>query len=67
MTRRLLEEQIAVAVFLERVRRMMPCGMCHRDTERGIKVLWYCEVLQQAGAKVYRCAIKAPRVTLTGT
>ena len=38
-----------------------------RDTERGIKVLRYCEVLQRGGAKVYRCAIKAPRVTRTGT
>ena len=37
-----------------------------RDTERGIKVLRYCEVLQRGGAKVYRCAIKAPRVTRTG-
>ena len=27
----------------------------------------YCEVLQRGGAKVYRCAIKAPRVTRTGT
>ena len=38
-----------------------------RDTKRGIKVLRYCEVLQRGGAKVYRCAIKAPRVTRTGT
>ena len=38
-----------------------------RDTERGIKVLRFCEVLQRGGAKVYRCAIKAPRVTWTGT
>ena len=38
-----------------------------RDTERRIKVLWYCEVLRRGGAKVYRCAIKAPRVTRTGT
>ena len=27
----------------------------------------YCEVLQRGGARVYRCAIKAPRVTRTGT
>ena len=38
-----------------------------RDTERGIKVLCYCEVLQRGDAEVYRCAIKAPRVTRTGT
>ena len=38
-----------------------------RDTEREIKVLRYCEVLQRGGAKVYRCAIKAPRETRTGT
>ena len=38
-----------------------------RETEREIKVLWYCEVLQLGGAKVYRCAIRAPRVTRTGT
>ena len=31
-----------------------------RETERGIKALRYCEVLQPGGAKVYRCAIKAP-------
>ena len=38
-----------------------------RDTERGIKVLRYCEVLLRGGAKVYRCAITAPHVTRTGT
>ena len=38
-----------------------------RDTERGIKVMRYCEVLQRAGVKVYRCAIETPRVTRTGT
>ena len=38
-----------------------------RDTERGIKVRRYCEVLQRGGAKVYRCAIKVPRVTRSGT
>ena len=38
-----------------------------RDAERGIKVLRYCEVLQRGGAYVYRCAIKALRVTRTGT
>ena len=38
-----------------------------RDTRRGIKVLRYCEVLQRGGAKINRCAIKAPRVTRTGT
>ena len=38
-----------------------------RETTRRIKVLRYCEVLQRGGAKVYRCAIKAPRVTRTGT
>ena len=38
-----------------------------RETDRRIKVLRYCEVLQRGGAKVYRCAIKAPRVTRTGT
>ena len=38
-----------------------------RETERGIKVLPYCEVLQRGGAKVYQYAIKAPRVTRTGT
>ena len=38
-----------------------------RDTEREIKVLWYCEVLQRGGAKVYRCEIKVPRETRTGT
>ena len=38
-----------------------------RDTERRIKVLRYCEVLQRGGAKAYRCVIKAPRVTRTGT
>ena len=27
----------------------------------------YCEVLQRGGAKVYRCATRAPRVTRTGT
>ena len=41
----------------------------HRDTERSTetKVRRYCEVLQRGGAKVYRCAITAPRVTRTGT
>ena len=39
----------------------------HRDTEKGIKVLLYCEVLQRGGAEVNRCAITAPRVTRTGT
>ena len=38
-----------------------------RETERRIKVMRYCEVLQRGGAKVYRCSIKAPRVTRTGT
>ena len=38
-----------------------------RDTERRIKVLPYCEVLQRGDAKVNRFAIKAPRVTRTGT
>ena len=38
-----------------------------RDTERRIKVLGYCEVMQRGGAYVYRCAIKALRVTRTGT
>ena len=39
----------------------------HRDTDKEIKVLRSCEVHQRGGAKVYRCAIKAPRVTRTGT
>ena len=39
----------------------------HRDTERGIQVLRYCEVLQRGDAYAYRCAIRAQRVTLTGT
>ena len=38
-----------------------------RDTERRIKVVRYYEVLLQGGAYVYQCAIKAPRVTQTGT
>ena len=38
-----------------------------RDTERGIKVLRYCEVQQWGGTKVYLCAIKALRATRTGT
>ena len=39
----------------------------HRDTDKGIKVHRYCDVLQRGGAQVYRCAITAPRVTRTGT
>ena len=39
----------------------------HRDTDMGIKVLPYCEVLQLLDAEVYRCAITAQRVTRTGT
>ena len=38
-----------------------------RDTDRRIKVMRYCEVLHRGGALVYRCAIKAPRVTRIGT
>ena len=38
-----------------------------RDTEKGIKVLLYCKVLQRGGAKVYRCATRAPRITRAGT
>ena len=38
-----------------------------RDAERKIKLPRYCEVLQLGGAKVHLCAIKAPRVTRTGT
>ena len=34
-----------------------------RDTEKGIKVLLYCKVLQRASAKVYRCVTRALRVT----
>ena len=37
------------------------------ETERGIKVLLYCEVLQLVGTKVYRCATNASIVIRTGT
>ena len=37
------------------------------DNERGIKVRWYCKVLQRGDAYVYRCATRAPGVTRTGT
>ena len=39
----------------------------HRDPEREIKVLQYCEVLQRGNVYLYRCATKTPRVALTGT
>ena len=39
----------------------------HRDTERGIKVLRYCEVPQEGGTKVYPCANRALSVTCTST
>ena len=39
----------------------------HRDTDHGINVRRYWEVLQRGGAWVYRCAITAPRLTRTGT
>ena len=35
----------------------------HRATEREIKVLWYCEVLQRGEAGVCWCATRAPHVT----
>ena len=38
-----------------------------KDTEKGIKVMLYCKVLQRGGASVYRCVTRAPRVTRTGT
>ena len=38
-----------------------------RNTEKGIKVLLYCKVLQRGGAYVYRCATRIPRVTSAGT
>ena len=37
------------------------------DTEKGIKVLLYCKVLQRGGAKVYRCATRAPLATHRAT
>ena len=44
-----------------------PTRSFQRETENRIKVMRYCEVLQRRGAKVDRCAIKARRVTRTGT
>ena len=38
-----------------------------RVTERGIKVLLYCQVLRRGGSQVYWCANRALRVTSTGT
>ena len=37
------------------------------DWERVIKVLRYCEVLQQGGAEVNRCATRTQRITCTAT
>ena len=39
----------------------------HRHTEKGIKFLWYCEVLQRRGASVYSWTTEAPRVIRIGT
>ena len=38
-----------------------------RDTEKGIKVLLFCKVLQRGSAYVYQCATGALHVTRTGT
>ena len=39
----------------------------YRDTDRWIKVLWYCKVLQQGGTKVDCWVIKALHVSQTST
>ena len=39
----------------------------YRDTKKGIKVMWYCEVLHQGDVQVNRSATKVLRVTRTGT
>ena len=42
-------------------------GSYHRDTDRVIKILRYCEVVQRGGPKVYLCAIATQHVTRPGT